>query len=133
MPKLISEKKFINVVKNLTIFVEEYNKDGKLKKIYINEKIDLQNSKIIISESGRIIEKNNQYFLRLFNGGITNISQNKSYTLKFSETDYDLSNFTTKSITNSKIQELSSSMLLDCLKIIFYKKDKRKIISSIKD
>ena len=133
LPKLISEKKFINVVKNLTIFVEEYNKDGKLKKIYINEKIDLENSKIIISESGRIIERNNQYFLRLFNGGITNISQNKSYTLKFSETDYDLSNFTTKSITNSKIQELSSSMLLDCLKIIFNKKDKRKIISSIKD
>ena len=28
LPKLISEKKFINVVKNLTIFVEEYNKDG---------------------------------------------------------------------------------------------------------
>ena len=27
LPKLISEKKFINVMKNLTIFVEEYKKD----------------------------------------------------------------------------------------------------------
>ena len=45
LPKLISEKKFINVVKNLTIFVEEYKKDGTLKKIYINEKIDKINQK----------------------------------------------------------------------------------------
>ena len=37
LPKLISEKKFINVVKNLTIFVEEFRKDGVLNKIYINE------------------------------------------------------------------------------------------------
>ena len=42
LPKLISEKKFINVVKNLTIFVEEYKKDGKLNKIYINEKSELE-------------------------------------------------------------------------------------------
>ena len=36
LPKLISEKKFINVVKNLTIFVEEYKNNGVLNKIYIN-------------------------------------------------------------------------------------------------
>ena len=58
LPKLISEKKFINVVKNLTIFVEEYKKDGKLNKIYINEKLDSGESKIIVSESGKIIKKN---------------------------------------------------------------------------
>ena len=45
LPKLISEKKFINVVKNLTIFVEEYNNDGVLNKIYINEKIDNESIK----------------------------------------------------------------------------------------
>ena len=37
LPKLIAEKKFINVVKNLTIFVEDYKKNGELSKIYINE------------------------------------------------------------------------------------------------
>ena len=80
LPKLISEKKFINVVKNLTIFVEEYKKDGKLNKIYINEKIDNENSKIIVSESGKIIKKDKKYFLRLFNGGITNISKNNTFS-----------------------------------------------------
>ena len=34
-PKLIEEKKFSNVMHNLTIFVEEYNEGGNLKGIYI--------------------------------------------------------------------------------------------------
>ncbi len=118
LPKLISEKKFINVVKNLTIFVEEYKKDGKLNKIYINEKLDSGESKIIVSESGKIIKKNKKYILRLNNGGITNISKDNTYTLKFSETDYDLSEFSTKTITATKVQELDSIKLLICIKEI---------------
>ncbi len=116
LPKLISEKKFINVVKGLTIFVEEYKKDGELKKIYIHEKIDSNNSKIIISDYGRITKKDNKYILKLFYGGITNINSNNTFVLNFSETDYDLSNFTTKTITRSKIQELDSIELIKCIK-----------------
>ncbi len=115
LPKLISEKKFINVVKNLTIFVEEYQSNGKINKIYINEKINKENSKIIVSESGIIIKKDNKYILRLFNGGITNISKNNTYTLNFSETDYDLSNFSTKTITRTKVQEANSIDMIKCI------------------
>ena len=46
LPKLISEKKFISVLNNLTIFVEEYKKNGELKKIYINEKLEKINQKL---------------------------------------------------------------------------------------
>ncbi len=126
LPKLISEKKFINVVKNLTIFVEEYNKDGKLKKIYINEKINDDESKIIVSESGRIIKKDKKYILRLYNGGITNINKDNTFTLNFSETDYDLSNFSTKTVTRSKIQELDSIKLFNCIKNYFLKRNLNK-------
>ena len=119
LPKLISEKKFINVVKNLTIFVEEYNNDGVLNKIYINEKIDNNQSKIIVADSGKIIKKNNQFFLRLYNGGITNINKKNSFALNFSETDYDLSNFSTKSITHPKTQEVNSNILIGCFKNFF--------------
>ena len=119
LPKLISEKKFINVVKNLTIFVEEYNNDGVLNKIYINEKIDNNQSKIIVADSGKIIKKNNQFFLRLYNGGITNINKKNSFALNFSETDYDLSNFSTKSITHPKTQEVNSNTLISCFKNFF--------------
>ena len=123
LPKLISEKKFINVMRDLTIFVEEYKKDGKLKKIYINEKINLEKSKIIVSESGKIIKKNNKYILKLFNGGITNINKDNAYTLNFSETDYDLSEFSTKTITRSKVQELDSIQMFACLKDFFQSKE----------
>ena len=135
LPKLISEKKFINVVKNLTIFVEEYEKDGTLKKIYINEQMNNENSKIIVSESGKIIKKKQKYILRLFNGGITNISKNNTYTLNFSETDYDLSNFTTKTITATKVQELNSIEMFRCLKEIDLKKriNKNEVIDNPKN
>ncbi len=123
LPKLISEKKFINVMKNLTIFVEEYKKDGKLKKIYINEKINLEKSKIIVAENGKIIKKNNKYILRLFNGGMTNINKNNAYTLNFSETDFDLSEFSTKTITHTKVQELDSIQMFFCIKEIFQKRE----------
>ncbi len=133
LPKLISEKKFINVVKNLTIFVEEYEKNGELSKIYINEKIDSNKSKIIISESGKIIKKNNKYILRLYDGGITNINKDNTYALNFSETDYDLSNFSTKTVTRSKIQEIDTFKLFDCVKGFFPKKDfdEKETISNI--
>ena len=116
LPKLISEKKFINVVKNLTIFVEEYKKDGELKKIYINEKIDDSKSKIIVADYGRITKKDNKYILKLYDGGITNINSNNTFGLNFSETDYDLSNFTTKTVTRSKIQELNTIELFKCIR-----------------
>ena len=132
LPKLISEKKFINVVKNLTIFVEEYKKDGKLNKIYINEKIDTENSKIIVAESGRIIRKDKKYLLRLFNGGITNITKNNTYTLNFSETDYDLSDFSTKTTTHTKVQEADSFKMIQCIKKVYLKQklNKSEIINS---
>ena len=116
LPKLISEKKFINVVQNLTIFVEEYKKDGELKKIYINEKIDKDKSKVIVADFGRIIKKDKKYILKLYDGGITNINSNNTFGLNFSETDYDLSNFTTKTVTSTKIQELDSFELIKCIK-----------------
>ena len=132
LPKLISEKKFINVVKNLTIFVEDYKKGDRLKKIYINEIIDQKKSKIIVAESGIIFKKNNNYFLKLFNGGITNINDKNLFTLNFAETDYDLSNFSTKTITHPKIQELDSFVLINCIKKIFLNKniDKNRILKS---
>ena len=123
LPKLISEKKFINVVENLTIFVENYKKDGRIKKIYIKEKIANDKSKIIIAERGRIIKKDNNYIFRLFNGSITNIEIDKTYKIKFSETDYDFSRFSTKTITHQKVQEIDSIILLNCIKNYYFEKN----------
>ena len=116
LPNLISEKKFINVFKSLTIFVEKYNQqDGNIEKIFINEQINDMNSKIIIAKSAKIIKFEDRYKLKLFNGGITNINKDNVYTMNFKETEYDLSKFTTNTITYQKIQEISSLQLFNCL------------------
>ena len=70
----------------------------------------------------KIIKKDNKYILRLFNGGITNINKNNTFTLNFSETDYDLSNFSTKQLLDQKIQELDSIILFKLYKRNFQKK-----------
>ena len=116
LPKLISEKKFIDVVKNLTIFIEEYENNGKFNKIYMKELIDNNVSKIISANSGKIIKVGNKFFLRLIDGGITNIENNNTYNVKFKMTDYDLSKFSTKTVTVRKIQETDTSILINCLK-----------------
>ena len=115
LPTLISEKKFINVFKNLTIFVDKYNQNGIIDKIFINEKIDKDNSKVIIAEKAKIIKLEENYKIKLLNGSIANINDKNIYNINFNETEYDLSKFTTKTVTHQKIQEINSLRLLNCL------------------
>jgi len=117
LPTLISEKKFINVFKNLTIFVDKYNQNGIIDKIFINEKIDDDSSKVIIAEKAKIIKLDEKYKIKLLNGSISNINDQNIYNINFNETEYDLSKFTTKTITHQKIQEINSLQLISC----FYK------------
>ena len=116
LPTLISDKKFINIFENLTIFVEKYNKNGNIEKIFINEKISDDSSKIIIAENAKIIKLDDKYKIKLLNGGIANINSKNIYNINFKETEYDLSKFTSKTVTHPKIQEISSLQLINCFK-----------------
>ncbi len=115
LPNLISEKKFINVFKSLTIFIEKYNQNGNIEKIFIHEKITDDSSKIIIAENAKIIKLDEKYKIKLLNGGITNINDKNVFNINFKETEYDLSKFNTKTVTHQKIQEINSLNLLNCL------------------
>jgi lipopolysaccharide export system permease protein len=114
LPTLISEKKFINVFEKLTIFIEKYNHNGNIENIFIHEEIDPNSSKIIISEKAKIIKKDDKYKIKLLNGGIANINEKNIYNINFKETEYDLSKFTTKTTTYTKVQEINSFQLLNC-------------------
>jgi len=122
LPKLITEKKFIDVAKNLTIFVESYKDDQKFEKIYIKEVLGEKSSKIISAKFGKIIKKDDKYFLKLNKGGITNIEKNNTYSVNFSSTEYDLSKFSTKTVTERKIQETDTASLIKCLNTIYLNK-----------
>ena len=55
-PKLIEEKKFSNVMRNLTIFVEERDDAGNINGIYIKEEIGENENKIIIANKGKLFK-----------------------------------------------------------------------------
>ena len=125
-PSLIQEKKFIDTVENLTIFVD--------KKISKNEYINLflkddssQNPKIIFAERGFLVGDNNGRVLRLLNGKFININyQGKNTYFNFERTDFNLSKFATKTITHQKIKEMPILNLTRCIFHFSLKKNVRK-------
>ncbi len=118
-PKLIKEKKFSNLTRNLTIFVEKNNKDGFLEGIYIKEKLNSDESKIIIASKGKLIKNfdNDSFNFKLFDGNISNIDDKGSINLKFEESVYELSKINSKTRQDNKLNETESMFLFNCLKI----------------
>ena len=114
-PKLLQEKKFSNVMKNLTIFVEEYDSLGKLRGIYIKEKINNNENKIIIANSGEILNDDGDFSFKLSDGKIINVDKDLSFNLGFKETIYELSKFSTKTRKQKKLNETDSFILINCL------------------
>ena len=112
---IIQEKKFIDTVKNLTIFVEEKNENGDLKNIFLKEYIGKNQYQVIVAKKGKIIKKDNKSTLLLLNGKIINNSNQQINSFKFSETEMNLSKFSTKTTTHPKIQEVRTYDVLSCI------------------
>ena len=62
---LFKEKKFLDIVEDLTIFVESKDKDGNLKNIYLKDQVKDEESQIIYAKSGKLVSKNNKNFFGL--------------------------------------------------------------------
>ena len=107
-PKLVEEKKFLNLMQNLTIFVEEHDDNGNLKGIYIKENLKDNEKKIIIANEGVLISNINDFSFKLFDGKITNIINNGSFNLSFKETTYDLTTLNSKTRQVTKLNETNT-------------------------
>ncbi len=115
---IIKEKKFIDTVKNLTIFIEEKN-HNQLKKIMLKEKITNNESQIIIAATGEIVNYTNDKGLVLYNGKIIKMLKENQNIITFSEFKFNLNKYKTNTVTMTKIQENNTKNLLICLKKIF--------------
>ena len=116
-PSLIKEKKFIDTLSNLTIYVDKQSKDKKiLKNILIkDEKNNGEEFQVIIAKEGKIIKKNNKNFLVLLNGEIYRTSNQKDFSnFRFENFEFNLSNFASKTTVIPKIQENSSANIIKC-------------------
>ena len=126
-PKLIQERKFSNVMDNLTLFVEKSDDKGFLKGIYIKEKINDNESKIIVASEGKLIKKKTGFSFKLLNGEITNVNKKGSFNLGFKETIYELSKFDNKTRKEKKLDETESVFLINCLEIFITKRKDTKL------
>ena len=116
-PSLIKEKKFIDTLSNLTIYIDEQSKDKKkFKNILIKDQkkngIDYQ---IIVASEGEIKTNNNVNYLILKKGEIFSSSNNKDFSnFKFENFEFNLSKFSSKTNVIPKIQENKSSNIIKC-------------------
>ena len=115
----IKEKKFIDTVKGLTIYVEGKDSDGILKNIYLKKQSDSQNFQITYSKTGKFENINNSNNLLLYNGETINFFGDNITNFSFSKSNFNLENLETNSITHSKTQELSTVDLINCAKYFF--------------
>ncbi len=115
----IKEKKFIDTVKGLTIYVEGKDSDGILKNIYLKKQSDSQNFQITYSKTGKFENINNSNNLLLYNGETINFFGDNITNFSFSKSNFNLDNLETNSITHSKTQELSTVDLINCAKYFF--------------
>ena len=121
-PSLIQERKFIDTVSNLTIYVDEKTKNGLLKNIFLKDQFNNNKSQTIYAREGRIVNKDNKNYLVLKNGQIINKDNKNISTFSFKTTQFNLSKYGTKTTVFPKIQEQNSYTLSRCLYFYFNNK-----------
>ena len=115
---IIKEKKFIDTVENLTIFVEK-KQNNLLKNIIIKEKINKNQSQIIVAQNGEITNVGiGSQKIILNKGKIINTENDNQNIIDFSKFTLDLSKFGTNTITNQKTQEMKTFDLVKCIQLI---------------
>ncbi len=115
-PSLLQEGKFIDTVQNLTIFILSEEPYGTYNNIFLKENFNPTKSKVVYAKNGSLKVDGKKKYLELFDGQIINKDENKVNHFSFSKIDFDLTQYTSKSISFPKIQELNSYLLIKCLK-----------------
>ena len=112
---ILKPKKFIDVIGNLTIYFDEKNKNGELINIFLNEKVDFNNSLTTFAKTATINIKSNTKILTLYNGRSINVINGKISEFEFSKTDYNISKFSSNTIMHQKTHEVTTIDLIRCL------------------
>ena len=114
-PSLIKPRKFIDTVEKFTIFIDDKNKNS-LNRVIIKDTSKDGSSRLIISKAGKIINFDDEKFIQLKNGIIINYGTNNNLnSFNFKETNINLNQYSTKTTTHPKIQEIKSSEIFNCI------------------
>ena len=111
---LIKDGKFINIAKNITIFIDKENKDGSYNNIFL-EDMRNENSKMIYAKKGILVNDGFQKKFKLTDGRIVNYKDTDINIFEFDQIDFNLKDLSTRTITVPKIQEIDTITLLSCI------------------
>jgi len=122
LPSLIKEGKFIDTVKDLTIFIEKKDDSGAYKNIFLNDAMlgDKKNpydfeSQIVYAKKGILLTNKKSKYFRLFDGYILNNNNGTITTISFEKIDFNLNKYQSKTIKAPKLQEINSIILFNCI------------------
>ena len=116
---MFKEKQFNDTVEGLTIFIEEKTPNQTYKNIFIRDESAVLSSvgtvsSSIFAKSGYVSEDKKS--LILFNGNIQKLNNDGEINIiKFEKTFFNISEISTKSITEPKMQETPTMQILRCL------------------
>jgi|TARA_B110000438_G_C15791836_1_gene641045 lipopolysaccharide export system permease protein len=114
LPSVIKERKFIDNIKNVTIYVEKKNNQN-LNNIFLKDQYNNNSFQIIYAKKGvlKIIEDKN--YLILFDGKFIKNENGIINSFDFRRTEFNLSKYGTKTTTTPKIQEVNTLTLFNCI------------------
>ena len=118
---LLKQGNFINVAKNMTIFIDKKNSNESFEDIFIED--NRESPKMIYAKKGKVISDEKGKKFRLIEGRIINTETSKTKIFDFDTIDLNLSNISSKTITTPKIQELKTILLFQCIANKNYQSD----------
>ena len=129
LESVLKPKKFIDVIKNLTIYYEERTPEGDFKNIFLkDDKKDSTNDdnfQVTYAKKGSLEQKGGKKVLVLFDGKTITTQNGSVSQFEFSKTDFNFSQLGTKTISAIKTQENSTKNLLNCIIVLIKAKDNK--------
>ena len=114
---ILKPKKFIDAFQNLTIYFDERDINGDFNNIFLNDKVNKNNSQTTFAKKGVFEIRGEKRMLVLYDGKTINSINGKITEFTFSKTDFNISKFSSRTITHPKTQEASTNILIRCVMI----------------
>ena len=115
---LLKEREFNDTIKGLTIFVDKKNEKDQFENIFIRDDRNVLSqvagdNATIVAKLGYVNDEDKN--LVLLNGKIQAVDSGEPVIIDFDKTELNFSQLTTKSISEPKLQETSTILIIRCL------------------
>ena len=114
---ILKPKKFIDAFQDLTIYFDERDINGDFNNIFLNDKVNKNNRQTTFAKKGVFEIRGEKRMLVLYDGKTINSINGKITEFTFSKTDFNISKFSSRTITHPKTQETSTNILIRCVMI----------------